>query len=197
MIIASFLDKKISLQKEIFLLLSWSESFRKCFTDDTIFIFIETIDIESFYLRGISSLIIWSDLIRTLIIFCLSLSLSLEVITVEVSFSFCRKSTWPHKFKSIFCMSDSRFLYTLSWPESAEIEIIIHRLDTDSCEDDDTESDSKTCFYDIEPPEDEEYYAEPYHEPDTCWLGITSFFSSSFEICCSLLEIRHRKEMKK
>jgi hypothetical protein len=67
-------------------LLSWSESLRERFTYETIFVPIETIDIESHDFCFIDSLIITCDLVGTAIIFCLSFSLSLEVRTVEIIF---------------------------------------------------------------------------------------------------------------
>ena len=94
-------------------------------------------------------------------------------------------------------MSDTRLCYALTGPERSEVEVIVHRLDTDSGEEYDTESDRESGLDNIRPPEDEENDDECYHEPETSRLCIASFFCSCFEIFCGFLESCHMRKIRK
>ncbi len=133
--------------------LFWTlRSTRKRLTDNTITVSIKVINIHVFYFFHWLSIIVWCYLTRTLVVFCLSFCLSPEVRTVQVSFSFGRKGTRSHELESILRMSHTRFLDALSWEYRSEIEIVVHRLDTDRTQDNNSESYCYTCFDLTHPP---------------------------------------------
>ena len=180
--------------REIFLtgVYCWSET-RECLTYDSVFVPIETIDIERLHLRSIETTIVWCNLICTHIIFCLSRFLCGEVGTIEIIFgSTLCLDAWSHQLDSIFGLLYTRLGNTLARPEWPEIEIVVKCLDTDCCEEDDTETDRK-CGLDLaHPPEYEENDTYSDEEPETSRLGIASFFSFLAEFLSCFTDSRHR-----
>lgn len=69
-------------------------------------------------------------------------------------------------------MRDARFSYIACLPEFSEIEVIIERLDANCCEEDDTESDSKSLLDNTGYIEDEYHDDKTHHEPYTSGLCV-------------------------
>lgn len=146
-------------------LLCRAESSREWFTNHPVFISVESIYIERFYLCCIKSFVVWYNFWSTLFILLLSFWLCCKVRTVQISFTFYWYCTSSHELYSIFCMRYARFLDISCFPEFPEIEIIIICLNTESCKQNDAKSYSKSSFDNFKIPKCQNNYTNNSYKP--------------------------------